>query len=111
MEQFPGVPYGPGDTHDQECDHDIQDSDYQNSAYNVKMCRLSGLLDLNQNTTYVQGKMQDFLNHLIDLGVAGFRVDAGKHMWPNDLENLFAGVKNLRSDVSIYASGTKLYEF
>ena len=25
------------------------------------------------------------LNHMVDLGVAGFTVDAAKHMWPEDL--------------------------
>lgn len=63
------------------------------------MCRLVGLLDLNQNSSYVRGKMQDYLNHMIDLGVAGFRFDASKHMWPEDLNAILAGVKNVRSDV------------
>lgn len=75
--------------------------DYQHSAYNVKECRLSGLLDLNQGDPYVRGKMQEYLNRLVDMGVAGFRCDASKHMWPEDLKNLLAGVKDLRADVSL----------
>jgi alpha-amylase len=45
--------------------------------------------------------MIEYLNSLIDIGVAGFRADASKHMWPADLTALFDGVKNLRTDVSL----------
>lgn len=38
------------------------------------------------------------MNKLIDLGVAGFRVDAAKHMWPADLEFIYNSVKNLNPD-------------
>ena len=31
----------------------------------------------------------------INLGVAGFRVDACKHMWPGDLEVIYGGLPNL----------------
>ncbi|KAI6187918.1 Glycosyl hydrolase and Alpha-amylase domain containing protein [Aphelenchoides besseyi] len=100
VEQFPGVPYGPGDFNDPRCDHDIEGSDYQNNAWDVKTCRLSGLLDLDQGKDYVQGKIREYLNKLIDLGVAGFRFDASKHMWPDNLKQiLFGGVNNLRSDI------------
>jgi alpha-amylase len=37
------------------------------------------------------------MNHLIDIGVAGFRIDAAKHMWPNDLNKLLGKLKNLPS--------------
>lgn len=40
----------------------------------------------------------EFLNKLIDLGVAGFRVDAAKHMWPEDLKAIYSSVKNLNTD-------------
>jgi len=26
------------------------------------------------------------MNQLIDVGVAGFRIDAAKHMWPRDID-------------------------
>ena len=99
VESFPGVPYTKEHTHDQKCDHDIGGSDYQNSAYDVKMCRLVGLIDLDQSNSYVQGKIQDYLNKLISYGVGGFRLDASKHMWPEDLEAVLSGVNDLRSDV------------
>ncbi|KAK7792215.1 hypothetical protein R5R35_000495 [Gryllus longicercus] len=66
-----------------------------NDVNQVRNCLLSGLNDLNQTNTYVREKIIDFLNRLIDHGVAGFRVDAAKHMWPADLEYIYSQVKNL----------------
>jgi alpha-amylase len=37
----------------------------------------------------------DLFNKLIDMGVAGFRVDACKHMWPADLQAIYSRLKNL----------------
>jgi glycosidase len=39
----------------------------------VRNCELGGLVDLNQGSEYVREKIIGFLNHLIDLGVGGFR--------------------------------------
>ena len=41
------------------------------------------------------GKIIDFMNDLTSLGIAGFRVDACKHMWPNDLEVIFGSLNDL----------------
>nr|CAI5854307.1 unnamed protein product [Callosobruchus analis] len=38
------------------------------------------------------------MNHLVDLGIAGFRVDAAKHIWPADLEAIYGSVKNLNTE-------------
>lgn len=94
--QFPGVPYGPTDFNDGSNCHtsDLSIHNYQNPE-EVRNCRLSGLLDLNAGKDYVQGKIAEYLNHLIDLGVTGFRVDAAKHMWPDDLKAIFGKVKNV----------------
>lgn len=35
-----------------------------------------------------------YFNHLVDLGVAGFRVDASKHIWPEDLAAILALLKD-----------------
>uniref|UniRef100_A0A914ZYN9 Alpha-amylase n=1 Tax=Parascaris univalens TaxID=6257 RepID=A0A914ZYN9_PARUN len=99
QERFPGVPYGPADTNDFRCNHDIARSDYQNNAINVRNCRLVSLIDLNQGSEYVRSKIREYLNTLIDMGVAGFRMDASKHMWPGDLKSILDGVKNLRNDI------------
>ena len=56
------------------------------------------LLDLNQGKSYVREKITDMMNQLISMGVAGFRVDACKHMWPNDLDAMFNGMLNNLND-------------
>lgn len=43
----------------------------------------------------MRDKIVEFLNKLVDLGVAGFRIDAAKHMWPYDLDVIYSRVKNL----------------
>ena len=48
------------------------------------------LVDLALGSDYVRGKIADFLNNLMDIGVAGFRVDACKHMWPGDLSAVYS---------------------
>lgn len=35
------------------------------------------------------------MNKLVALGVAGFRVDAAKHMWPTDLQEIYSRLNNL----------------
>jgi alpha-amylase len=49
-----------------------------NSQTSVRDCWLIGLPDLNQKNQHVRDMQVALLNHLIDLGVAGFRFDAMK---------------------------------
>lgn len=67
---FPGVPYSSTDFNS-----GCGISDY-NDAYQVRNCDLVGLPDLNQTNSWVADRIVDFMNDLISLGVAGFRVDA-----------------------------------
>ncbi|GLG97162.1 Alpha-amylase [Gryllus bimaculatus] len=103
--QYPGVPYGPSDFH-ATCDIG---SDYGN-AKKVRDCELSGLHDLDQSKDYVRTKIIEFLNALIDHGVAGFRVDAAKHMWPEDLKYIYSKVKNLNTNHG-FAANTRPFFF
>ena len=48
------------------------------------------------------------MTRLIELGVAGFRVDAAKHMWPADLEIIFDLLRDLNTDFG-FASGSRPY--
>jgi len=52
----------------------------------VRNCRLVNLLDLALEKNYVRSKIAEYMNYLIDIGVAGFRIDAAKHMWPGDVK-------------------------
>lgn len=88
---FPAVPFRPGDFNPR-CDI----TDY-NSKNQVRDCWLVGLPDLNLGKSWVREKIVDYLNHLIQLGVAGFRVDAVKHMWPHDLESILSRLNNLNT--------------
>lgn len=77
---FPAVPYTAHDFHS-TCD--IQD---WNDRFQVQNCELVRLKDLDQSSDRVRAQLLGFLNHLIELGVAGFRVDAAKHMPAEDLK-------------------------
>lgn len=45
--------------------------------------------DLDTHNPFVQNQIADYLQSLLDLGVAGFRVDAGKHIPAEDLAAIF----------------------
>ena len=68
----------------------------------VRNCRLVGLLDLDLGKEYVRSKIIDYLNRLIEIGVAGFRVDAVKHMWPRDLDNIYRRLNNLNTSAGFF---------
>lgn len=88
---YPAVPYTVSNFHPTCALVDFND------AYQVRNCELVGLHDLNQTKEDTRNKIVNFLNHLIDLGVAGFRVDAAKHQWPNDLKIMYNRLKRLNT--------------
>ncbi|MGY5764760.1 carbohydrate-binding module family 20 domain-containing protein [Brachybacterium sp. DNPG3] len=92
IDSFPGI-YGANDFND--CRRNI--SNY-GDRYEVQNCRLVSLQDLKTGSPYVQDTIAGYLNDLIDLGVAGFRIDAAKHMPASDL----AAIKSKLSDPNIY---------
>ena len=61
----------------------------------MRDCRLVGLRDLDHSKADTRNKVAAYLNDLIDLGVAGFRVDAAKHMWPEDLSQIYSMLHDL----------------
>ncbi|KAF2367801.1 Glycosyl hydrolase family 13 catalytic domain [Trinorchestia longiramus] len=97
-ESYPGVPYSSYDFNDANCNSASGSIENYQDANQVRNCQLTGLRDLNQGTEYVRGKIIDYMNKLIDIGVAGFRVDACKHMWPGDLEVIFGSLHDLNTD-------------
>lgn len=44
--------------------------------------------DLSTGHEYVRKIVVKYLNNLLSIGVSGFRFDASKHMWPEDLLNI-----------------------
>ncbi|XP_071496347.1 pancreatic alpha-amylase 2a5-like [Diadema antillarum] len=108
---FPNVPYSSWDfnTHSGKCNTvDGEISDYTN-IFEVRNCNLRGLPDLDTEKEYVRLKIAEYLNKLIDIGVAGFRVDACKHMWPVDLGAIFGMLNDLNTD--FFPSGSRPFIF
>ncbi|KAH9519300.1 Alpha-amylase A type-1/2 [Bulinus truncatus] len=93
---FPGVPFTL-ENFNTRADCPSGDGNVNNygDPKNVRDCYLVGLTDLKASQPYVQDKISGYFNHLIDLGVAGFRVDAAKHMWPKDLEAILTKTHDL----------------
>ncbi|MCA9952786.1 MAG: DUF3372 domain-containing protein, partial [Anaerolineales bacterium] len=74
------------------CDHDISNFDNAYESYN---CELLGLDDLDTAKGNVQSEIAGYLNDLIDnLNVAGLRIDAAKHMHPNDISAILGLVNS-----------------
>lgn len=82
--------YGPEDFHHAPGDisRNCEVTDYSDSN-NVQFCDLQGMPDLCTECEHVQETIAHFLGHLADLGVAGLRLDAAKHMRPESLAQLF----------------------
>ena len=70
----------------------IANTDYADNAAHVQSCELVGLADLDTSSDTVRDKIAGYLNALVDLGVAGFRIDAAKHMAPADLDAIVTHV-------------------
>ena len=97
---YPAVPYGSNDCNGADVCHtsDGNVHDYNNLA-EVRNCKLVALSDLRLEKNYVRDKIVEYLNKLINMGVAGFRVDAAKHIWPDDMEIIFSRVNDLDDNV------------
>ena len=63
-------------------------NNYQDAA-NVQDCELLSLPDLNTGSASVRQKIADYLLMLARLGVAGFRIDAAKHIQQVELDDIF----------------------
>jgi len=82
---YPGL-YAPSDFH-----APCTVTDYT-SAANVQDCELLSLPDLNTGSASVRQKIADYLVSLARRGVAGFRVDAAKHIQQVELDDILARV-------------------
>ena len=100
---YPGL-YVPSDFHYKvgacpSSDGGIQDF---NNKLQVFKCNLVGLEDLRTGTNKVQAQLASYLNKLIDYGVSGFRVDAGKHIGQDDLDAIYARLKKTKDGTRPY---------
>lgn len=93
VDSFPGVPFGYNDFND--CRSNI--TNYGDRG-NVQNCRLLSLQDLRTSSDSVRGKIAAYMNDLLGMGVAGFRIDAAKHIPAGDL----AAIKARLTDPNVY---------
>lgn len=107
---FPGVPYTRDSFHKPSCS--IQGSDYDTNRNSVTECDLPGLPDLDTSNPLVQNKIAAYMNDLLSVGVAGFRIDAAKHIKPAELAAIKVKVpgnyfltQEVIKDGSLYSSG------
>jgi alpha-amylase len=78
---YPGL-YAPSDFHPACALNNYQ------SAANVQDCELLSLPDLNTGLASVRRKIADYLIALARMGVAGFRIDAAKHIQQVELDKI-----------------------
>lgn len=81
---YPGL-YRDADFHHCGLTEDDDIGDYS-SREQVQTCELVNLADLDTGSASVRATIVSYLGHLLDLGVAGFRIDAAKHMSADDVE-------------------------
>jgi alpha-amylase len=86
--EYPAVPYGPLDFH---CERSLSS---WSDPFALNYAWLVGLADLNTESEYVQQRIADYLTELLSIGFSGFRVDAAKHIKPDDLAAIFAKFKH-----------------
>ncbi|KAJ8042135.1 Alpha-amylase 2B [Holothuria leucospilota] len=108
---YPTVPYTEEDfsVYYGLCNTTNQDILNQSSVKELRDCNLLALKDLAQHEERVRSNVAAYLNKMIDIGVAGFRLDAAKHMWPDDLENIYGRLNELKADHFEEGSKALLY--
>eukprot|EP00735_Rhodelphis_limneticus_P007982 TRINITY_DN2070_c0_g1::TRINITY_DN2070_c0_g1_i1::g.21848::m.21848 TRINITY_DN2070_c0_g1::TRINITY_DN2070_c0_g1_i1::g.21848 ORF type:complete len:851 (+),score=246.46,sp/P00690/AMYP_PIG/31.71/8e-38,Alpha-amylase/PF00128.19/1.1e-15,EGF_2/PF07974.8/6.2e-05,EGF_2/PF07974.8/2,EGF_2/PF07974.8/1.5e+04,EGF_2/PF07974.8/1.5e+04,DSL/PF01414.14/6.9e+02,DSL/PF01414.14/0.21,DSL/PF01414.14/1.9e+03 TRINITY_DN2070_c0_g1_i1:67-2553(+) len=78
-QEYPGVPYGPTDFH---CEKGLSSWSDPNS---LNYGWLVGLTDIATEKASVQDRIADYLTDLLGIGFSGFRIDAAKHIRPDDI--------------------------
>ncbi|MEO1070610.1 MAG: alpha-amylase family glycosyl hydrolase, partial [Cyanobacteria bacterium J06638_6] len=71
-------------------------------AENVTQCELVGLADLNTSSTKVQATLVAYMSELVDMGVAGFRIDAAKHIRNEELGEILAQLRDRHPTTDLY---------
>lgn len=58
--------------------------------YELQHCELVNLADLNTSSNKVQNTLATYMNKLLSYGAKGFRLDAAKHVSPNDIAGIIS---------------------
>lgn len=88
--EYPGI-WTESDFHHCGMTGDNDIADYRNSLQ-VRDCELVNLADLATSEEHVRERLAAYLDDLVSLGVGGFRIDAAKHMPPEDIAAITAGL-------------------
>lgn len=89
--EYPGL-FAPADFHSACAVTDHR------SAANVQDCELLGLADLDTGSGTVRQRIAGYLLELVRMGVAGFRIDAAKHIQPVELDAILDLVNEAAGD-------------
>ncbi|GMH78693.1 hypothetical protein TL16_g07904 [Triparma laevis f. inornata] len=87
LQEFPAAGYGPLDFHCERSLNSWTDPLDLNAGW------LTGLTDLNTERENVQERIAAYMTDLISIGFSGFRMDAAKHIQPDDLIAIFSKLK------------------
>lgn len=60
-----------------------------NDLVQIKNCEILGKHDLDHSNPTVFAQIVKALQKLLDWGVAGFKIDSAKYIWPNHLDKIF----------------------
>lgn len=111
VRDFPAVPYTAENFTPRElcpsASGNVDNYDDRNNAYN---CYLYGLVDLYHRSDYVRQTIANYLNTMVDIGVAGFLIDTAKNVWPEDI----AAIESLLHDLPVdqgFSSNARPYIF
>ncbi|MBW4461119.1 MAG: alpha-amylase family protein [Nodosilinea sp. WJT8-NPBG4] len=89
--------YAPDDFHN--CRQSVTN---YGDAENVTQCELVGLADLNTGSGDVQATIVDYMSELVDMGVAGFRIDAAKHIRNEELGQILDRLRDRHPETDLY---------
>ena len=86
--EFPSVPYDVTHFHCERSLNSWTDPFLLNYGW------LVGLTDLNTENDYVRQRIADYVTDLISIGFSGIRMDAAKHISPENLSQIFKKLKD-----------------
>ena len=86
-QEFPAAAIGPLDFH---CERVLNS---WNDPLDLNAGWLTGLTDLNTELDAVQERIAAYLTDLLSIGISGFRIDAAKHIKPDDLVEILKKLK------------------
>lgn len=87
-QEFPAAHLGPTDFHCERALNSWTDPLDLNAGW------LQGLVDINTEKESVQARIADYLTDLLSIGFSGFRIDAAKHISPDDIVGILTKLRD-----------------